>query len=83
MAAIDKLERKYIGTRVGFSLLTVLCYFGTLAAVEADPALNTEEVWSTMRWVIGALSVAIIGDTARPSGKGSGAFVASSRPLEP
>ncbi len=76
---LDKIDRKFIGTRVGFALLTVLCYFGTLAAIEGDAALNTAEVWSTMRWVIGALSVAIVGDTARPSGLKSAAFGVSTQ----
>jgi hypothetical protein len=71
---LDKIERKYIGTRVGFTLAAIACYFGTLGSIEADPELNNPEVWSTLRWLIGTLSLAIIGDTARPSGMKKGAF---------
>jgi hypothetical protein len=70
----DKIERKYIGTRVGFTLAAIGCYFGTLTSIQVDPGLNTPETWDTLRWLIGALSIAIVGDTARPSGMKKGAF---------
>lgn len=80
----DKIERKYIGTRVGFALTAVGSYFGTLAALAWYPDLPATDVLSTCTWLIGALSVAIVGDTARPSGMKAGAFgvTTAQRPVE-
>jgi hypothetical protein len=92
----DKIERKWIGTRVGFVLVSVLCYFGTLyvitsfgtqlpspemvAAGALDPivALDQDQTWTALEWLLGVLGVAIAGDTARPSGMKGAAFGAGS-----
>ena len=74
----DKLERKYIGTRVGFTLVTVIVYFGTMAAIawalKNNIALDQVQIWEVCKWVIGALIAAISGDTIRPSGNKKAAF---------
>jgi len=36
--------------------------------------LDQEMVWSALEWLVGMFSLAILGDTARPSGKKTGAF---------
>lgn len=71
---LDRMERKWIGTRVGFSIACVGTFFGTLAALAWAPQLPAPDVLSTCMAVIGALSIAIVGDTARPSGMRTGAF---------
>ena len=73
----DRIERKYIGTRVGFTLAACGCYFGTLFCLATYPGLSQPEAWSALGWVIGAIAVAIAGDTARPSGLKSAAFGSS------
>jgi len=72
--ANGKIGRKFIGTRVGFSLAGISTFFGTLAALAWYPHLPASEVLSTCMALIGMLSVAIVGDTARPSGMKAAAF---------
>lgn len=71
---LDRMERKWIGTRVGFALAAVAVWFGTLAAIHYSPELTAADVLTGCISVIGALSIAIVGDTARPSGMRTGAF---------
>ena len=94
---LDKLDRKWLGTRVGYVLAAVLCHFGTMyvitnygtsfpdpetikalaaagATIEPTVVLDQEQVWSSLQWLIGAIGVAVVGDTARPSGKKKGSF---------
>jgi hypothetical protein len=97
----DKIERKWIGTRVGFILAAIGCYFGTLLVItnygtvildtatlemlvttgltldQTDLAivvLDQDKVWTALEWLIGAIGLAVVGDTARPSGMKAGAF---------
>lgn len=44
------------------------------AAIEPTVVLDQEQVWSSLQWLIGAIGVAVLGDTARPSGKKSASF---------
>lgn len=74
----DTLERRYIGTRVGFCLVAVVVYFGTMFVLANEPSLVQPEVWEVCKWVIGTLAAAIGGDTVRPSGKATGSFGVSS-----
>jgi hypothetical protein len=71
---LDSLERKWIGTRVAFGLAAIGCFFGTLSWLSAVPTLDSAEVFSALRWLIGLLATAIGCDTARPSGMKAGAF---------
>lgn len=105
MSAIsDKIERKLIGTRVGYVFTAVVCFFGCMFVITnygtwipTDPeliasmmtagfkpepvvVLDQEQVWSTLQWLIGAIGVAVAGDTARPSGMKAGAFGVTSAP---
>jgi hypothetical protein len=70
----DRLDRKWIGVRVAFGIAAIGCFFGTLSWVSAVPALDSAEVFSSLRWLIGLLAAAIGCDTARPSGMKAGAF---------
>lgn len=96
--APDKITRKWIGTRVGFALVSVLCYFGTIvvitnfgtklpdpelldvitpevfAALDPVVVLDQEKAWTALDYLLGVLAIAIIGDTARPSGMKGAAF---------
>lgn len=79
----DRIERKYIGTRVGFTLVAVSSYGFTLVALAWWPELSQPETWEALEWVVGMLGVAIIGDTARPSGMKGAAFgVSANKPSE-
>jgi hypothetical protein len=83
MEAPSKLERKWIGTRVGFSLLTVAVFFGTMYALASYPELDQSSTWDVCKWVIGALAGAILGDTVRPSGQKGAAFGVTTAPGAP
>lgn len=76
----DRIGRKYIGTRVSFSLAAIVCYAGTLAALAFAPDLSQPEAWAALEWLVGMLAVAIIGDTARPSGMKGAAFGLTAAP---
>lgn len=76
----DDITRRFIGTRVGFVLATCAVWFGTLAAIANSPTLPASDVLTACMSVIGTLAVAIVGDTARPSGKRSGAFGVTAKP---
>ena len=71
---LDKIGRKYIGTRVGFSLAGIGTFVVTIAVLGEYPHLPASEVLTACMAVIGMLSTAIVGDTARPSGMKSAAF---------
>lgn len=72
---MGKLDRKYMGIRVAFVLIAVVCYFGTLAALATFPeALDQATTWNALEWLIGAIGAAVIGDTVRPSGMQASAF---------
>ena len=67
-----------------FTTLFVLSQWGTVLPDKeiiemlgnANPIviLDQEMAWSALQWIVGAIGVAIAGDTARPSGKKQAAF---------
>lgn len=65
----DKLDRYYIGVRVGFVLLATFCYFATLFLLSGSSTLDQAQVWDALAWLIGTIAVAVGGDTLRPSGQ--------------
>ena len=71
----DQLERRYIGTRVGYTLTAVGCYFGTLYVLSQFPALSQPETWSALQWLLATLATATVSDTARPSGMAASPFM--------
>ncbi len=78
--AADTIDRKWVGTRVGFVAVGVVCYFGTLGALATYPDLAQPEAWGALEWFLGVVGLAILGDTARPSGMKAGAFGVSTPP---
>jgi hypothetical protein len=70
----DKLERSIVGVRVGFVLLAVICYFGTLVVLGNFEQIEQGKAWDTLTWLIGTIAVAVGGDTLRPSGQKTSAF---------
>lgn len=81
----DRLDRKWMGTRVSFVLAAVICYFGTLFVITtygtsfAHPeapyeVLHQEQTWEALEWLLMAIGAAILGDTMRPSGTRQAAF---------
>jgi hypothetical protein len=79
---VGKLDRKYMGVRVGFVLVAVLVYFGTLGALALFPELDQATTWNALEWLVGAIGAAVIGDTVRPSGMKVSAFHVERRPSE-
>ena len=78
-----KLDRKLgIGVRVGFIATAVVCYFGTLFTLAYQPELQdvAAEVFDSLEWLIGAIAIAVGGDTLRPSGSARGAFAVAKEP---
>lgn len=67
-----------------FGTLAVITQWGTVIPTKemvevlgsADPVvvLDQEMVWSALQWLIGAVGLAVAGDTARPSGSKQAAF---------
>lgn len=84
MSAADRIQRKYIGTRVGYGLAAVLCYFGTLLTLafivaKVGDVLDQKLVWSALEVLLYVLGGAIVGDTARPSGMKHSPFAVGRR----
>lgn len=74
------LQRSVMGVRVGFTLVAVLCYFGTLTLLASFPALDQGQAFDALEWLVMAIGVAIVGDTVRPSGKSVSAFSGAQPP---
>jgi len=73
----EKLERKWIGVRVGLSITAVFCFFMTLFALGTFPDLSQAETLEALEWLVGFLGVVAIGDTVRPSGQKGAAIGAT------
>ncbi len=76
----DTIDRKWVGTRVGFVGVGVVCYFGTLWGLATFPDLSQPEAWAALEWLLGMLGAAICGDTVRPSGMRQAAFGVTTAP---
>ena len=46
--------------------------------VEPVEVLNQEQLWAALQWLIGAIGVAVAGDTARPNGQKAASFSVTS-----
>jgi hypothetical protein len=68
------LPRSVLGVRVGYVLLCVASYFGTLLVLAHWPALDQAGTMSSLQWLVGAIGVAVAGDSLRPSGQRASAF---------
>lgn len=78
---MDLNRGSILPVRVGYVLLCVACYFATLLVLAHWPSLDQAGVWSTLEWLIGAVGIAVAGDSIRPSGQRASAFhVSSSEP---
>ncbi len=70
----DKIKRKFIGIRVFFILVAVLCFFVTLLVLGNFPGIEQEPAWSALEKLIIAIGAGVLSDMARPSGMKKSAF---------
>lgn len=72
---MGELKRSFgLGMRERFVLIAVACYAGTLVILAGAPELDQALVLGALEWLVAAIGGAIIGDTARPSGRSQAAF---------
>ena len=65
------IQRSFIGVRIGFVIVAVACYFGSLALCAAFDSLDQTLVLGALEKLIMAIGLAVVGDTLRPSGVAS------------